>query len=105
MPFDVVNKLSPGLQHAIAASGWEMDGVGNLVALPRDWETFVANGQALPMHDGAHPRYSSDVRERLGPLEAYYQNISVEDLKGELGQISTDMRNLIDGYKYHITVR
>lgn len=105
VPFDVVNTLSPGLQRAIAASGWGMDDVGNLMALPRDWETYIANGRKLPMHNGAHPRYSSDVRSRLGPLEAHYQNISVEDLKGELDQISTDMRNLIDGYRYHITVR
>lgn len=105
VPFDVVNTLSPGLQHAIAASGWKMDGMGNLVALPRDRATFEANMGRLPMHNGPHRGYSSDVRTMLTPLESRYQGMSSKDLDLELGKISTNMRNLIDGYIYHDFVR
>ncbi|KGJ18139.1 hypothetical protein IX57_05520 [Paracoccus sanguinis] len=103
--FDVVDTLSPGLQQAMAASGWAMDARANLVALPRDWATFDANMGALPMHNGPHPGYSGDVRDLLTPLEARYQDMSAEELKRALEQISDHMRRGILELKYHVTVR
>lgn len=105
VPFDVVDTLSPGLQQAMAASGWAMDARANLVALPRDWATFDANMGALPMHNGPHPGYSGDVRDLLTPLEARYQDMSAEELKRALEQISDHMRRGILELKYHVTVR
>ena len=89
----------------MAASGWAMDARANLVALPRDWATFDANMGALPMHNGPHPGYSGDVRDLLTPLEARYRDMSAEELKRALEQISGHMRRGILELEYHVTVR
>lgn len=105
LPFDAVDTLSPRLQLAIAASGWTMDGASNLIALPRDRATFDANMGMLPMHNGPHPRYSSDVRAMLASLEGRYQGMSGEELKNELGMVSDFMRSRILRRQYYETVR
>ena len=105
VPFDAVDTLTPGLQHVIAATGWTMDGSSNLIALPQDQKTYVANGRTLPMQNGAHPKYSHDVRDMLAPLEGRYQGMSSKELKNELEMVSDYMRGRILELGYHAVVR
>lgn len=104
IPFEVVNTLSPGLQHAIAQV-WGMDRPGNLIALPQDRATFEAILETLPMHNGPHPGYSGDVRALLAPLEVGYLTMSTEELKRAMDDISGVMRGRIHLIEYHDTVR
>ena len=82
-----------------------MDGASNVMGLPGDRTTFDAYGMTLPMHNGPHPGYSSDVGAMLTPLEGLYQGMSGEELKSELDRVSSHMDSLIWGGKYHVVVR
>jgi len=73
VPFAVVAGLPVPVQQAIAASGWKMDSVGNLIALPANMATYVLppNLTELPFHNGSQGvSYDNDVRNALGPLVA-----------------------------------
>lgn len=67
IPFAVMEKMPDPIQRAIATSGWTMDGIENLIALPRNFPTYLGpfNRTVLPWHAGSHPNYSREVTLRL----------------------------------------
>lgn len=72
IPFAVMASLPQAEQQSIAASGWTMDSLENLIALPRNFPTYIGpvnrsvTGQPiLPWHAGAHIQYSAEVLVRL----------------------------------------
>jgi hypothetical protein len=65
--FSGVASLSVASQQAIAASGWRMDSLENLMALPANFAAYLAppNLQTRPFHAGGHPHYNMRVSAAL----------------------------------------
>jgi hypothetical protein len=74
IPFGVMADQPISFQQAVVASGWVMDSLENLIALPANWPTFIApppgNNQVWPEHNGSHINYDADVSAALAPLVA-----------------------------------
>ena len=105
IPFAEIARLPEPAQRAIGNSGWKMDSVENLVALPGDglaYET-VPNVGVLPYHRGPHPRYNAEVAERLGHLRREAVNMSASAIRAELRMIEGFMfQRLLDRVRgYH----
>lgn len=105
IPFAEIAKLPEAAQLAIGGSGWLMDSIENLVALPGDepaYEGFPNLG-VRPYHRGPHPRYNAEVAERLGHLRREAVNMSVPAIRAELSVIEGFMfQRLLDRQRgYH----
>ena len=73
IPFATVARLPVTVQRSIAASGWRMDSLVNLIALPANLATYLLppNLGELPYHSGSHSvRYDVDVWNALQPVAA-----------------------------------
>lgn len=73
IPFAVMARLPAPVQRAIAASGWRMDSLVNLIALPANMITYLMppNLGQLPYHSGSHGvRYDPDVWNALQLIAA-----------------------------------
>ena len=70
IPFGVMARQPRDFQLAVAAAGWIMDSVENLIALPGSVASFLAepNLTRLPYQRGPHSGYDADVEARLAPF-------------------------------------
>lgn len=70
IPFAVMAAQPVRFQMAVVASGWRMDSVENLIALPANFPTYVGpfNRTRLPIHNGPHPVYSGVAAGHLRPI-------------------------------------
>jgi YD repeat-containing protein len=72
VPFAEVANLPVAVQRNLAASGWRVDSLVNLLAVPGDYNTYVSapNNRQIPYHSGPHPKYSADVAKLLTSIGA-----------------------------------
>lgn len=70
LTFAGVARLPVSTQQAIAASGWAMDSVENLIALPANLAAYLSpfNTPLHPYHAGGHPRYNAQVDMALSRI-------------------------------------
>ena len=103
IPYDAVASLPVPVQEKIAASGWQMDSPGNVMALPADQASFEnpPNSRYLPMHRGAHPNYNARVSGHLAGLAANHYKMSPAEIRVELGRIELKMLDEIRAGNHH----
>lgn len=72
LTFNAVKNLPVPVQNHFVAAGWEMDSAENLIALPANLATYLAQGPTppLPYHAGSHPNYTSRVDAALASIAA-----------------------------------
>jgi hypothetical protein len=103
VPFAVMASLPVLVQQAIAASGWKMDSVENLIALPANYASFVGfpNLQSLPQHSGSHVVYDADVRVALVPIVAGANSMGAQALRSALMAVESLQRDRLIQRRYH----
>ena len=102
IPFAVMANLPDRVQRTIVASGWKMDSVENLVALPANYASFIGppNLQSLPQHSGSHVAYA-DVRVALVPVVAGATSMGAQALRVALSAVETLQRDRLVQRRYH----
>lgn len=104
IPVAEVHRLPRNVQLAIVRTGWRVNSLENLIAVPGDLATYRAapNSTRLPYHQGSHSRYSElDVRPRLQAL------FPMRDIRRILSGIEATMtaRLLDKRIGYHPRIR
>jgi hypothetical protein len=91
--FAAVAALPRDVQLAIASSGWQMDSLRNLVALPMDDASYRAlpNAGLLPQHRGPHPNYSAEVAAQLTHVSTNYRQMTPPQIYFEMSRIESYM--------------
>jgi A nuclease family of the HNH/ENDO VII superfamily with conserved AHH len=109
LPFAVVASLPTPVQLAMANAGWYMDSLENLIALPANEPTYFTplNTPKVPIHNGAHPLYSSDVRLQMAVLTSVGATMQPAALRSELSRLELYFRQqlFINIQRYHIFLR
>jgi hypothetical protein len=103
--FAELNKRSPAFLQAVIASGFELDSIDNLIALPGNRQTFERMGEVLPYHAGSHGQYSAVVGTNLDVLESGYRTMTPAQLKAGLYGVSKIMQLQIYARDWHDRVR
>ena len=105
IPFATMARLDPAVQQAIAASGWRMDSLVNLVALPANLATYLLppNLAQLPYHSGSHGvHYDADVWNALQPVAATARLVPAPALKAAMDGVDMHFRTaLVINRTYH----
>jgi hypothetical protein len=91
VPFATVAALPVDVQTSIAASGWQMNDLGNLAALPADQNSYqsLPNNYTLPQHRGSHRNYSAMVAGMLAPVVAGHNTMAPGQLHTTMDGIGT----------------
>jgi hypothetical protein len=86
IPFAVVAAMPAPAQLAIARSGWRMDSLENLIALPANFPTYIGpiNNGRLPIHNSAHFHYSRAAAQHTGGLFAGAQGLAAPAIRAQL---------------------
>ncbi len=106
IPFGVMAALPVAFQKAVAASGWQMDSVENLIALPGNLQTFfVQPPPQLPYQQGPHPRYDAAVTASLAVIAAGAQPSGTPALRAALLAVEQGMRSSILAGRYNPRLR
>ncbi len=96
IPFAVVASLPPAVQLAFVKAGWVLDSVPNLIALPANIVIYNQfGGNAGPVHNSAHYRYSADVAVMLAPLATSALTLPPMQLLMQLHSIEAHFRTLL----------
>lgn len=103
IPFAVVADLPPPVQLAFVKSGWAMDQIENLIALPANLSFYsILPSPKGPVHNSAHIRYSRDVENALKPTAAKALTIGSLTLLSDLRLIQRTFKirllNSLSGY-------
>ncbi len=91
--FGVVASLPASVQQSIAASGWQMDSLENLVPVPGDNPTYLAapNNRLMPFQSGPHPNYDLQVATLMAPLVAGHATMSPQDIRANMATVEAAM--------------
>ncbi|MBD8546019.1 AHH domain-containing protein [Sphingomonas sp. CFBP 8760] len=97
IPFATVARLPTAVQHAIAASGWQMDSTVNLIPLPANYVAYLMppNLGAYPYHSGSHSRYDRDVSTALQPVAAGAATMAPAALNAAMEDIDRRFRTAL----------
>ena len=98
-------RLDSAAQLVIAASGWRMDSLVNLIALPANLATYLLppNLAQLPYHSGSHGvHYDADVWNALQPVAATARLMPAPALKAAMDGVDLHFRTaLVINRTYH----
>lgn len=97
IPFGVMAAMPAAVQRAVAASGWQMDSVENLIALPGNQQTYLSQvtRPILPFQQGPHPFYDADVAGRLAVIASGGASKPAPALRAALLALEREMERLI----------
>ena len=78
------------------ASGWQMDSVENLIALPGNQQTYLSQvtRPILPFQQGPHPFYDADVAGRLAVIASGGASKPAPALRAALLALEREMERL-----------
>jgi hypothetical protein len=112
IPFDEVARLPVDTQRVMVQSGWRLDSLENLIALPTNHPAYYGppNLQSLPIHNTSHPRYSADVRAVLVPAMAAFSAASSSQwpaVRAAILAIENQFRLalVVNRAQYHVLLR
>ncbi len=107
IPFNVMAALPVPAQLAIAKSGWAMDSIENVIALPANMATFLAppNSRTLPIHRGSHAyMYDADAAGLMASLVVPNATGTPVVLRASLLAVEERMQDGLFARLYHIRV-